>query len=299
MDFKFQNKIKKARELEAQGKILHAVQIYESLINEFPEIPESYIHLADIFQARGQKESAEKIIRSIFERQSDNYEIALYFSQFLMQNEKWDEAIKLLLDLTSDDPFAAYLTGYCYFKKEEYDLAKEHLLNFVKSDEEPELILEAYFILAKSEFELQEYEDALKHAKKAELIFNDDWELYLIYAKIYYKFKMYTHSYESIKKGIKINGNKTLLHRWAGKINLKLENFSVAMEHFRKYIDLKDRITSEDYTSLADACFQAGELNNALVYFESALKLNPESKQALDGRDKTYNLIINDANSDL
>ncbi len=299
MDFKFQNKIKEARELEAQGKTLHAIQIYKSLINEFPDIPESYIHLADIFQARGQKKSAEKIVRSIYEKQSDNYEITLYYSQFLMQNENWYEAIKLLLGLTADDPFALYLTGYCYFNMDEYDLAKKHLLEFVKSDEEPELIHEAYFILAKTEFELMEYESALRHAKKAELIFNNDWELYLIYAKIYYKFKMFTHSCESIKKGIKLNSNKSVLHKWAGKIYLKLDEFNNAMEHFRRFIDLKDEVTSEDFTYLADACFQSGKLKDALKFYKSAINLDPANKQAMDGKNKTINLINNEAASDL
>jgi tetratricopeptide (TPR) repeat protein len=299
MDIKFQNKIKNAREFEAQGKSLHAIQIYRSLINDFPEIPEPYIYLADIYMASGKKKIAETTIQLIFEKLPGNYEITLYFSQFLMQNENWDKAIELLLKVTGEDPFAEYLIGYCYFKKEEYELAKPHLLKFVKSNEEQELIHEAYFILAKLEFELQQYEDALRHARKAELIFNNDWELYLVFAKIYYKFKMYTHSYDSIKKGIKINGNESVLHKWAGKICIKLDNFSHAKEHFEKYADLKDEITSDDYTYLADACFQYGELNAALNYFESAINLNPENKQALDGREKTINLIKNKAASDM
>jgi tetratricopeptide (TPR) repeat protein len=298
MDVKFEHKIKSAKDFESKGKILHAIQIYRSLIEEFPEISEPYIQLADIYQSMGQSRSAENIIRLIYEEQPENYETTLYFSQFLMHNENWGKAIDLLKELNSGEPFAEYLTGYCYYKIEKYELAKIHLMNFVKSDDEPELIHEAYFILAKIGFELQNYEDALKHAKKAELIFNDEWELYLIYAKIYYKFKMFNHSYDSIQKAIKINENKSVLHKWAGKINLRLDNFSSAKEHFKKYINLKDGITSEDYTYLAGACLLSDDINNALFYFELALKSDAENKRAILGREKVLKMIEDNAASD-
>jgi len=298
MDVKIQLKIKSAKEFQDRGNTLHAIQIYRSLIDEFPGVPEPYILLADIYQSMGQSRGAENVIRVIYEAQPDDYETALYFSQFLMQNENWKKAIDLLKGLNSAEPFAEYLTGYCYYRLEENELANNHLLNFVKSDEEPELIHEAYFILAKIGFELQNYEDALKHAKKAELIFNDEWELYLIYAKIYYKFKMFNHSYDSIKKAIKINGNKLVLHKWAGKINLKLDNFSIAKEHFMKYINLKDQITSEDYTYLAGACLLSDDINNALFYFDSALKTDAENKRAIKGREKVLKMIEDNAASD-
>ncbi|MFC2103615.1 tetratricopeptide repeat protein [Bacteroidota bacterium] len=298
MDVKFQHKINSAKDFEARGKVLHAIQIYQSLIEEFPEIPESYIQLSNIFQSTGKTKSAENIIRSIYELQPDNYELTLYYSQLLMQNESWDKAVKLLLDLIEGDPFAEYLTGYCYYKKKEFELAKVHFLKFVKSGEEPELVHEAYFILAKIEYELEHYEDALKHAKKAELIFNDDWELYLVYAKIYYKFSMYTHSYDSIKKGFKINDNISILHKWAGKVNLKLNNFTSAKEHLQKYIDIKGKVTSDDYSLLAETCILCDDLNNALLYFNLALNSNPENKLAIKGRAKIIKMIGDNAASD-
>ncbi|MGB5848181.1 MAG: tetratricopeptide repeat protein [Ignavibacteriaceae bacterium] len=299
MDYKFLHKIKCAKEFEAQGKYLHAIQVYQLLIEEFPEFPESYINLADIYQIKGMKKSAEKILKLILNRQPDNYEIKLYYVQFLMHNEEWDEALNLLLSLSIEDPFASYLTGYCYFSLNDYELAKVYLLGFIISDEEPELIHEAYLILAKLELELNQYENALKYAKKAEVMYDDDWELQLIISKIYYYLKMYTHSFDSINKGIKLNKKEAVLYKWAGKINLKLVDYNKAKKYFEKHIDLKKDITSNDYTYLADACLKSGKLNEALNFFNTAIRLDPKNKMALEGKGKTNDLLNKKLASDV
>jgi len=291
LDYKFQNKIKRAKEFEAKGKYLHAIQVYQLLIEEFPGVPDSYINLADIYQIIGKKKSAENILKLILNRQPDNYEIKLYYIQFLMHNEEWNEALNLLLSLSIEDPFASYLTGYCYFSLNDYELAKVHLLGFIISDEEPELIHEAYLILAKLEVELKQYENALKYAKKAEVMYDDDWELQLIIARIYYYLKMYTHSSDSVNKGIKLNKKEAVLYKWAGKINLKLVDYNKAKKCFEKYISLQKDITPNDYSYLADAYLKSGKLNEALIFYNSAIKLDPKNKRALEGKDKTNDLL--------
>ena len=291
MDYKFEHKLKTAKEFETTGKILHAIQIYHELIKEFPDSVEPYINLADIYQFAGHKKSAEKVLKLIIDRQPDNYEIQLYYIQLLMQNKDWERALALLQNLSGNDPFISYLKGYCYFKQREFEQAKVHLLNFIISDEEPELILEAYLILAKLEFELYQYENALKYAKKAELMYNDDSELYLLFTKIYYYLKMYTHSSDSILKAIKLDENEAVLYEWAGKVNLKLDNFIKAKNYFKKHIDLKDNVSADDYTNLADACMKTGELHEALSYFDTAIKLDPENRLALEGKGKASELL--------
>ena len=275
----------------AQGKFLHAIQLYKVLIEKHPDQTESYINLADIYQVTGRKESAEKLLRLIIERQPKNYELSIYFAQFLMQNKEWKRALVKLSELPPEDPFVAYLSGYNYFMQNKPETSKLYFLRFIISDEEPELIHEAYLFLTKIEFELGQYESALKYAKKAEIMYDDFWELYLIYAKIYYSLQMYTHSSEAILEGIKLRPDETQLYEWAGKIQIKLNNFIKAKKYFEKHIDLKDHITPDDYIYLADACLKSGELKEALNFFDTAIKLDPGNSSALKGKEKTNNLI--------
>ena len=291
MDHKVQHKLNTAKEFETEGKYLHAIQIYHSLISEYPDNVEAYINLADMYQVNGQTKSAEKILKSILSKQPENSEIKLYLTQFFMQNRNWEKALDLLSDLSSKDPFVAYLNGYCHFKLADYEHAKLFFLSFIASHEEPELIYEAYFLLSKTEFELQQYENSLKYVKKSEVMYNNHWELYLLKAKNYYRLGMFTHASDAILKGIKLNREESILFEWAGKINMKLDNFVKARNYFQKQIELKDKITSGDYTFLAEACMKSGKLTEALDFYDTAIKMDPQNVSALKGKEYANQLF--------
>ena len=294
VDYKLQHKLKKAKQFEAGGKILHAIQIYQSLIDKYPDYAESYIALAELYHFLGNKNSAEKVFEKVINIQPDNLDLKIYFAEFLIKNEAWQKSIDLLTGLSAeDDPFISYLIGYSYFNLKEYELANLFLLSFVISDEDPELIHNAYFIIAKSNLDLKQYNNALKFAKKSNELYSDSWELMLLFSKIYYHLKMYTHSVDSIKKALKIREDDVSINYWAGKIYLKTEDFIKAKHYFAKCIDLKEEITSGDYTNLAHACFKSGKLDEALNYYITAVQLDPKNKLAIEGKEKTKNLLNN------
>jgi len=288
MDRRIQHKLNTAKEFEAEGKYLHAIQIYHSLISEYPDNVEAYINLADMYQVNGQTKNAEKILNSILSKQPDNNEIKLYLAQFFMQNKNWGKALDRL---SSKDPFVAYLNGYCHFKLADYEHAKLYFLSFIASHEEPELIYEAYFLLSKTEFELNQFENSLKYAKKSEVMYNNYWELQLLKAKNYYRLGMFTHASDAILKGMKLNREEAILFEWAGKINMKLDNFVKAKNYFQKQMELKETITSGDYAFLAEACMKSGKLREALNFYDTAIKMDPQNVSALKGKEYTNQLF--------
>ena len=298
MNRRIEHKLNTAKEFEAEGKFLHAAQIYHSLISEYPDHIEAYINLADIYQSIGNIESSVKILKSILIKQPDNNEIKLYLSQFYMQNKEWSNALELLSKLSSKDPFVAYLRGYCHFKLSNYEIARLFFLSFITSDEETELVFEAYFLLAKTEFELEQFESSLKYARKAEVMYNNHWELSLLMAKNYFCLGMFTHASDIILKGIKLKSDEPMLYEWAGKINMKLDNFVKARNYFQKQIELKDKITSGDYTFLAEACLKSGKLKEALGFYDTAIKIDPRNISAIKGKEYTNQLLTNNLASD-
>jgi len=298
MDRRLHHKLSTAKEYEEEGKFLHAIQIYHSLISEYPDHIEAYVNLADLYQLNGKKNSAEKVLKQILAEQPDNSEIKLYLSQFFMQNKEWVKALDLLSGISSKDPFVSYLNGYCQFKLCNYEKARLFFLSFITSDEEPELVYEAYYLLVKTEYELNQFENSLKYAKKAEVMYNNHWELYLIIAKNYFCLGMFTHACDSISKAIKLKNEESVLYEWAGKINMKLDNFVKARIYFQKHIELKEKTTSGDYTFLAEACMKSGKLNEALDFYDTAIKMDPKNFSALKGKEHTNKLLTNNLASD-
>lgn len=299
-DYTIQHKLKSANDLFSEGKHLHSIQIYLSLINDYPDHPEPYLKLAEMYEKLSMQESVAGLFDQVIEKHPESDELKFQYGKFLFRSKKWDDAVKILGKISPDDePIVSYLLGCSYFILRDYELAKVNFLNFIISDEEPEIIHESYFYLAKIEIELNQYENALKYAEKTEVLFADHWELYLIYTKIYYHLDMYSHAAQSVEKAIRLNNKNTSVHAWAGKIYMKNKMYKKAEAHFISCIDLADSIASEDYANLAEAYLKSGKLKDAMHYFHKAVELDPENGNALEGKNNTSVLLRNKSSANL
>ena len=292
IDHRAQYKLKTAREFEAQNKPLHAIQIYLLLISDYPKFTEPYFRLAEIYENLGKLNSAIDLFKKISNLQPDDKDVKLYYGQFLIRNAKWEKAIEVLSFISSEEePIVFYFTGYAYFMLKDFELAKVNFLSFIISDEQPEIIQEAYLYLAKIEIELKEFNNALRYAKRAEVLFSDFWELYVIYAQVYFNLDMINHAIKSIEKALRFNSKEPTVFVWAGKIYFKNIDYKKAEKYFTKFIELSEDISSEDYTLLAEVCLHNGKFREAVTYFDSAVKLDPKNKTAVKGKNNAQNLL--------
>ncbi len=90
--------------------------------------------------------------------------------------------------------------------------------------------------------------------------------------------------FDSIEKSIKLNPNSIISYEWAGKIFLRARDYLKAEEYFSKFIDSAEEISSETYSNLAEVYLHAKKIQSALDYFELALKIDPNNKNALMGK---------------
>ena len=292
IDHRARYKLKTAREFEAQNNPLHAIQLYLLLINDYPKFTEPYFRLAEIYENLDKLNSAIDLFEKISNLQPDDNDVKLYYGQFLIRNAEWERAIDILSFISSEDkPIVFYFTGYAYFMLKDFESAKVNFLNFIISDEQPEIIQEAYLYLAKIEIERKEFNSALLYAKRAEVLFSDFWELYVIYAQAYFFLDMINHAIKSIEKALRFNPKEPKVFVWAGKIYFKNNDYKKAENYFTKFIKLSEDISSEDYTLLAEVFLHNGKFRKAITYFDSAVKLNPKNKIAVEGKNNAQNLL--------
>ncbi len=292
--YRIDHKIKQARDFETSGKHLHAIQVYKSLIDQHPENTEPYLLLADLYELLGKTTSAIQLLKDFLITDPENKEVRLYLGQFLLRNSMWEESNDVLGFIPpEEEPIVSFFLGYSNFMLEEYEMAKINLLNFISVEEHSELLHEAYLYMAKIEIELTNFESALSFAKKAELLYGNFWELSLIFAISYYHLGMYAHAILPVEKAKKLNPNDASVREWAGKIYLKSGDFLKAEENFLKYIELTEEASSEIYANLGEACYQAKKPKDAIVYFDMALKLDPENKFAITGKKNASTALEN------
>ncbi|HEX2868839.1 MAG TPA: tetratricopeptide repeat protein [Ignavibacteriales bacterium] len=279
-------KLKKASDYEAQGKYLHAIQIYTEIIAESPEHTLSYIKLASLYDKMRNFNASVKLLKHYIANVSDDSEIRLYLGQMLIKYSLWDEAIEALSIFNPEEhPIHFFFLGYSYFMLKEFEIARINFQNYLEKSTSTEFHFEAYIYQAKIEIELQNFDEALKAVKQAEELFSNSWEVHLLYGIIFYSKGMHFHAATSIEKALKLNNKEVSLHEWAGKAYLQLGDYQSAEKHLSEYVSNADA-SSEAYTCLALACMNTQRLKDAGSYFELALNLDPNNQVALEGKKK-------------
>lgn len=295
-------KMNTARDLYDQNKVLHALQVYLSILEDNPDYFPAIIKITEIYQVLGNIEPAIELLKEQIEENPDNKELRIFYGQFLFNNKKWEQVVEVLsYILPEEEPAISFFTGYSYFMLKDYELAKHNFLNFINHQEHTGLIHEAYLYLSKIYIELNNFERALVYAKKIESIYNDFWELSFMLAKIYYNLDMYAHGVGPIEKAIKLNPSEPLVYEWGGKIYLKIHEYIKAENNFLKCIEMNENISAEAYNNLAEAYYNNGKFSEALSYYELALRIEPDNKIASVGKENVLRIpninIILDGNA--
>lgn len=298
-DYQYNHRIRQAHDFEAQGKFLHALQIYTSLLIEFPDKNEVYYGLSGLYEHLGKLDTAFSLLNSHLKENPENNELRIFLGQLLLKHSKWEEAVETLsFVLPEEEPAVSFFIGYANFMLKEYEMAKISFNNFISSKGQTELLYEANVYLAKIELKLKEYDSALKYAKKAEIIYSNFWELNSIYAETYLKLGMYEHAVAPIEKAIKLNPEEPSPYELAGKIYLKIGDYSKAEKYFLSYIERIEDVSSDTYANLAEACLNVEKTKDALAYFDIAIKLDPGNKTAQAGKEKASIILKNKLASD-
>lgn len=284
-ELKLKHKLKSISDYKSQGKFLHAIQICEQMLKEFPESSSLYFELAELYELSGNLNSSLNLLESYLEINPFDDDARLFLGQFLLKNQMWDKAITIFAEFLPEvKPISLFFLGYAYFMIKDLELARINFLSYINLEKESELVYESYLFLAKTEIEFNDFEQALSYAKNADIFFASNWELHLIYAKCYYNLGMDTHAVHAIEKSIKLNPKAIESHEWAGKIYLRLHDYLKAETHFKKFIETTDNVSSETFTKLGEAYYKLNNLKSALNYFELALRIDPNNDEALMGK---------------
>lgn len=279
-------KIKKASDLESEGKMLHAIQVYTNIIDSEPKYSLAYVKLADLYDRIGKHESAINLLSNFLHEYSDDNAVRLFLGQILINHSLWNDAIEILSFFSpQEQPLAFFLLGYAYFMNKEFEIAKINFNNFLSFSNNVEFNAEAFLYLAKINVSLKEYDEAFKSVKKAENIFGYNWEVHLIYAIISFHKGMYLHALGSIEKSMELNPQEISLKEWAGKIYFKLGDYINSEKFFLEFVNNAEASAST-FSYLGLVYMNSKKIKDAKKYFEMALQIDPSDEIALDGKKK-------------
>ncbi len=286
-----QYKMNQASEFASQGKVLHAVQIYNSIINSHPDFVTAYFHLSELYEKQKNTNAAVNILQSLLEHNPSDSEIRFYVGKFYLRNSSWDNAIETLsLIDNKEEPVTYFFLGYAHFMLKEFEPARINFTNFINHKLQIDLVADAYLYLAKIFIQQRKFDDALKFTKKSENIYPDFWELHFIYSIIYFNKAMFEHAVTSIKKTLRLNKFELSVYELAGKIFLNAGDFVNAEKYLLKAIE-KFEATPDIYISLSQTCLSRNKNNEAENYLKLALDLDPVNQSAQELKKRIFKTI--------
>lgn len=281
--FKIKEKLNLASSYESTGNYLHALQIYMSLIEADGTYVEAYIRLVILYERTGRIEEAERVIDNLTKANQHSDYALIFATEFLLRYSYWMRALDVVEKIDSNVyPIAYYWSGLCNYNLRNYDQAKLSLEHLRKVDDKYEYWRHALFLLANIEFETGKYNNALEHAQKIEYVYSDNWELYLLLAKIYLKLDMIVHAEEKIIKSLKFAKEKSIVIETAAKIFLRAGKYKKAEKYFNLLLESTDEISAEVYSNIGSIAEANKELEKARLYYELALSIDSGYQPAIN-----------------
>lgn len=286
MNMQVEYLIKKALDFEAQGKPLHALQVYLEILEIDRVFPQTYAKLASLYEKLRNPERAFELLHDYLDNIQEDTELRLLLGQMLIKYSDWKAASEVLMFFpVEEQPIVQFFLGYANYMSGDYELSKLNLERFILTNPESELLSESYITLAKNNIAMELYDEALENLEKASDQFKDNWEIHKLSGMIYYNKGMYLHSATSMEKAISLNPGENTLFELAGKAYLKLADYENAKKNLLKCVSVSEP-SSETYTCLGLVYLNTRNIIDASNYFDMALTLDPMNEVALDGKRK-------------
>jgi tetratricopeptide (TPR) repeat protein len=277
--------LQKAIEFENSGNYLHAIQIYQLLIDEQIHSRNSTLRLVGIYEKLNKIEPAIKILDKYISNNCDDHDFIKYFGHFLITHAQYKKALEVLQEFDFEKkPEAYFLAGIAYFELEDYENSKLNFLQLLAYSEQTELFADTYIFLAKINLKLDNLEEADEILTKLRKSKISNFEFYLIDAQIHFLKGMFFHAYELIREAEKLSSENFEIVKWAGKILLKMEEYTKAENYLLKLINTQP--SSEAYTMMGWACLKNQKVKDAENYFAKALSIDPDYQSAIEGKNK-------------
>ena len=202
--------------------------------------------------------------------------VAELLEQGLLHHQQNDleKASQIYQKILADEPQhigALFLMGSLDYQLGHVDKAVDKLQTVVQLNPEHAI---AYHNLALILTGVKQFERAETYINKAIELSPDNPDCYNVYVDIFLQQKKYVEAGNVCKLGLGINPQHPGLINNYGNVLFEHKDYNNAFEHYEKAITISSK-NSKFYVNAGNAKLHLGELDAAQVYYEAALKLEP------------------------
>lgn len=283
-------RLQRAQKFESQGKPLHAIQIYLSVINSEHSIPQAYFGLINIYEQMKKQELIPQLLDGIVEDFFDDITALLFVGHYHFKSARWKQVIEILDGKEDKDGLAFFFVGYSYFMINDYKKADENFVTFTNKVPDSTFVFDVQLIRAKIAIDRKNYDLGIELLEKCKEIRKDNYEVFQLVAFCYFEQGMFANAAVEIDKALALNKSDSELIITASKIYLQTEELHKAEDLLFPLVS-GGIANSEIYGLLGITVTKMGRYTEGENYLKIALIMDPENvllKEALNSLNLLY-----------
>jgi len=283
----------------SMGNILQTIGDYENAYNAFkqaqqiyPEYKYNYLNLANVEYFRKNYENATENYNAFLSAYPDHMEASENLANVYSLSNQFEKACEVYSNIYKKYPsaFKDYEKyGFVLFETKQYQAASEILEKALKENEDSEIINAK---LALTYQQLDDSEKALKYFKQTFLLNPKLVSLKFDYANLLGNLERYDEAITQYNDYLAVFTEDADAYRNLGLVYKKLDKQDLALLNFEKSYS-KDSSNIETKKELAYCYHAKKDYNNALKYYNFALKTEPENQELLANKALTLHAMNN------
>jgi tetratricopeptide (TPR) repeat protein len=259
-----------------------------------PTDAESSLWLARLYRLHNEPERAEQVLRAMLQADPDNDAAMEQLTQLLLDENKSDEAIKLLETTTAHSPSPVLydLLGDAYTQTKDYSKAEEAYRKAVELDPSELSHLRG---LGQTLLSEEKYPEALSVYQKLADLMPDDADVYLRIAQIYRELHQLDKAEESLVKArqyapgsLEVMYNEAMIYESQGRYDDAIKVLSDAVTGLKS----QSAVLPNRRRSLAILYQQLGQLYRDAQNYQAALYTYQELGHLGDEEDHRARLLL-------
>ncbi|WP_181292152.1 tetratricopeptide repeat protein, partial [Brachyspira hampsonii] len=221
------------------------------------------------------------------ELNKENIEAYKYIAKSYYELKEYNKALENFykyIESNTDDCEIYNLIGICFYHKNDYNQSIEYFNKCIELNNDNYLY---YYNRAAAKFENKEFESSIDdYYKCLELNIKNPQKIYFYIAKSNYELNQYEKFAENLNKAIELNFDNEELNFYKGFLNYKEGNFNEAREYFKKSIESKYN-NDKCYLYIGIINYKENNFKEALKYLNDFIQLNSNNFEAYFYRLKT------------
>lgn len=277
-NFELIHRLKRAEEFEGGGKLLHAIQMYQAITNDFDD-PAAWYKLVEIYEKMEKASSAMNLIEDMLEHFGNDEDIRLFAGHFYFKHQRWDDAIRVLeaMEDMSFETITYFIYGLSCFHVGRYDEAVSNLGMFVEVERDSAFLGDTHLYLARCHMALGKLGIALPYLEKAAQLMPTNPEVYHYLATYYFLIRMFAHAAEHIETSLSMGAEMKMTWELAAEIYETMKEMVKLEKLCRKYIDQNNEPSTVIYNSLAVTLLEKNRYKDAEGYLKASLATDPSN----------------------